>query len=41
MRMFIQGELSGVHGLGGLMESLEACRRSIGHNLWSSLHLNS
>jgi hypothetical protein len=28
---------SGVHGLGGLLESLEACRRSIGHTSWSTL----
>jgi hypothetical protein len=28
---------NGVHGLGGLLESLEACRRSVGHILWSTL----
>jgi hypothetical protein len=28
---------SGVHGLGGLLESLEVCRRSIGDTLWSTL----
>jgi hypothetical protein len=36
--MFMQGSgPSGVHGLGGLLESFEACRRSIGHTSWSAL----
>jgi hypothetical protein len=30
---------SGVHGLGGLLESLEACMRSVGCISWSALAL--
>jgi len=31
------GGHNGLHGLGGSLESLEACTRSIGHTSWSSL----
>jgi hypothetical protein len=37
MYMWWGGGPSGVHGLGGLMEPLEVCRKSVGHNSWSIL----